>query len=227
MKNEDDKTHGDGFIPAPLDGEPATTDDSPKPTPDYECDCPCYGSTCDNERDDVCECPWQRKEWWSRMGAATMSRSPRLDGGYRGPGWKQQGNSAYEAFLHKPTLYEVEDPEFDDYRFERKRIVDAIPREPQGSIADGSIVLHAHFSAGSWDWYVASYDPDEDVAFGYVMGLENEWGDFWLREVETARFPMRVVFNGTPVSIPSPYPECEIYWEPISFGELRARKGWR
>jgi len=93
-----------------------------------------------------------------------------------GIGWKQQGNSAYEPLLALRTVYEFAEEDYDDYRVERQRIMDAIPREAEGSIVDGDIVLHAHLFNGSWDWYVAGYDPDEDIAFGYVMGLENEWG---------------------------------------------------
>lgn len=43
--------------------EPAVKDEPVEPEPDYECDCTCFGSTCDNEWDDVCEFPWLRKEY--------------------------------------------------------------------------------------------------------------------------------------------------------------------
>jgi hypothetical protein len=160
------------------------------------------------------------------------SRHPFFDDDYRGPGWKQKDNACYEGLLETQTAYEFETGPDDDaaeYRTERERIIAAIPREPQGSITDGSIVLYAHLF-GFWDWYVAAYDPDEDVAFGYVMGLEDEWGDFWLREVETTRGRnQRVIYNGTPITIPGGLPECNICWEPITFAELQARRegGWR
>jgi hypothetical protein len=145
---------------------------------------------------------------------------------YRGVGWKQQGNPAYEPLLALRTVYEFAEEDYDDYRVERQRIMDAIPREAEGSIVDGDIILHAHLFNGSWDWYVAGYDPDEDIAFGYVMGLENEWGDFWLREVETTRFSQPVSINGGPtIRIPGPLTECDIHWKPISFAELQARRG--
>ncbi|MCC7572220.1 MAG: DUF2958 domain-containing protein [Candidatus Methanofastidiosum sp.] len=37
----------------------------------------------------------------------------------------------------------------------------------------------------NWTWYVAAYDPENRVAFGYVEGFENEWGDFSIEELET------------------------------------------
>lgn len=38
--------------------------------------------------------------------------------------------------------------------------------------------------SSSWTWYVADYDPDTKVAFGYVEWLEKERGDFYLPELE-------------------------------------------
>jgi len=144
----------------------------------------------------------------------------------RWPGWKQQGNTAYEPLLALRTVYEFAEEDYDEYRIERQHIVDAIPRETDGSIVDGDIILYAHLFNGSWDWYVAGYDPDEDIAFGYIMGLENEWGEFWLREVETMRFSQPVSINGGPtIRIPGALTECDIHWKPITFEELMARRG--
>jgi hypothetical protein len=155
-----------------------------------------------------------------------IPRDAASDGKSHGVGWKQQGNTAYEPLLALRTVYEFAEEDYDYYRVERQRIVDAIPREAEGSIVDGDIVLYAHLFNGSWDWYVAGYDPDEDIAFGYVMGLENEWGDFWLREVETTRFSQPVSINGGPtIRIPGALTECDIHWKPISFAELQARRG--
>jgi len=56
-------------VEAPGDREVRTTPAAPverasaEQEPDYECDCPCYGSTCSNEYDDMCEMPWLRKEY--------------------------------------------------------------------------------------------------------------------------------------------------------------------
>jgi hypothetical protein len=145
---------------------------------------------------------------------------------YRGVGWKQQGNSAYEPLLLKRTLYEVSDPEFDEYRVERQRIVDAIPRDIDEDAKLEDLTLHAHFFGGGWDWYVASYDPETDIAFGYVVGIDDEWGDFWLREVETTQIPVEVhLADGSVCRVPGPYVECDICWQPITFGELLERRG--
>ena len=139
-------------------------------------------------------------------------------------GWKQQGNTAYESLLLRRALYEVEDTEFDDYRVERDRIVADIPRELCAE--ENDITLYAHFCSGSWDWYVAVWDPDSDEAYCFVTGLKDEWETEWLRGIETTRMPLRMSINGGEIfTVPEgPWVECDTLWVPITFGELMARR---
>jgi uncharacterized protein involved in type VI secretion and phage assembly len=88
------------------------------------------------------------------------------------------------------------------------------------------VVLHAHIFAGSWDWYVAAYDTAYDTAYGFVVGIEPEWGSFWLREVEATKHPLVIVdgITGTEHRIEEAYyPEVDIYWEPITYRQLKER----
>jgi hypothetical protein len=39
----------------------------------------------------------------------------------------------------------------------------------------------------NWTWFVAEYDPESRIAYGYVIGLESEWGSFSLDEILTIR----------------------------------------
>jgi hypothetical protein len=41
----------------------------------------------------------------------------------------------------------------------------------------------------NWTWYGVEYDPDERMFFGYVVGLEKEWGYFSLDELEAVKGP--------------------------------------
>jgi hypothetical protein len=41
---------------------------------------------------------------------------------------------------------------------------------------------------GSWKWYACEYDPKEQMFFGYVEGLENEWGYFSYKELTLLNF---------------------------------------
>lgn len=43
----------------------------------------------------------------------------------------------------------------------------------------------------NWTWYVAEYDG-EDLFFGYVVGLDKEFGYFSLSELKSIRGPMGV-----------------------------------
>lgn len=42
----------------------------------------------------------------------------------------------------------------------------------------------------SWTWYVTEFDPEDNLCFGWVVGLEKELGYFSLAELEEARGPM-------------------------------------
>jgi len=64
----------------------------------------------------------------------------------------------------------------------------------------------------SWTWLVTEGEPDGDdyCFFGYVIGLEREWGYFALCELEAARGPL-----GLPI-------ERDLFFEPKRFSEIRA-----
>ena len=42
------------------------------------------------------------------------------------------------------------------------------------------------FPAGNWTWFVIEGEPEGDdfLFFGYVIGLEKEWGYFTLKQLE-------------------------------------------
>ena len=41
----------------------------------------------------------------------------------------------------------------------------------------------------NWTWFIAEYDPEKEVAFGYVMGHENEFGTIDIKELKEVRGP--------------------------------------
>ena len=55
-------------------------------------------------------------------------------------------------------------------------------------------IVHAKFFTpdSNWTWYVTEGEADEHNFrfFGYVCGMEEEWGYFVLSELESARGPM-------------------------------------
>lgn len=66
----------------------------------------------------------------------------------------------------------------------------------------------------SWTWYVTegSAEGDDFIFFGFVVGLEKEWGYFALSELETARGPL-----GLPI-------ERDLYFDPGPFSEVSKRE---
>ncbi len=71
----------------------------------------------------------------------------------------------------------------------------------------------------SWTWLATEGSEDEGDFrfFGYVIGLEEEWGYFVLSELESARGPL-----GLPI-------ERELYFKPRPFSQVikqyRAERG--
>ena len=61
---------------------------------------------------------------------------------------------------------------------------------------DSNPVVHCKFFTpdSNWTWFVTEGEPEGDDFrfFGYVRGLEDEWGYFLLSELEAARGPLRL-----------------------------------
>ena len=67
---------------------------------------------------------------------------------------------------------------------------------------------------GGWTWYVAEGEPygENDFRFyGYVIGVESEWGEFCLSELESVRGSL-----GLPV-------ERDLYFEPTPWEVIEKR----
>ena len=41
----------------------------------------------------------------------------------------------------------------------------------------------------NWTWFIAEYDPEKEIAWGYVMGHENEFGTIDIKELKEVRGP--------------------------------------
>lgn len=84
-----------------------------------------------------------------------------------------------------PTLYSTED----------------IP------LGDKVLVCKFFTPDAQWTWFACEFDGDE-LFFGYVIGLEAEWGYFSLSELESIRGPL-----GLPI-------ERDLNFRPQSIGPL-------
>lgn len=78
---------------------------------------------------------------------------------------------------------------------------------------DPTVVIKYFTPDSNWTWFVTEGGTEEDDIrfFGYVCGLEEEWGYFMLSELESARGPL-----GLPI-------ERDLYFQPGPFSEVIAR----
>lgn len=67
--------------------------------------------------------------------------------------------------------------------------------------ADKIAVVKFFTPDANWTWYVTEFDGD-DTLFGFVIGLEAEWGYISLAELQSVRGP-----RGLPI-------ERDRYWRP-------------
>jgi hypothetical protein len=75
-------------------------------------------------------------------------------------------------------------------------------------------IIHAKFFTphANWTWFITEGGPEgEDfIFFGYVIGLEEEWGYVSLSELESVRGPLKL-----PI-------ERDLYFEPGPWSEVLA-----
>jgi len=78
-------------------------------------------------------------------------------------------------------------------------------------------IVHVKFFTpdANWTWYATEGSAEEDdfIFFGYVIGLENEWGQFSLNELRSIRGPL-----GCPI-------ERDLYLTPGPISEVLRREG--
>lgn len=60
----------------------------------------------------------------------------------------------------------------------------------QEGAEDHFVYIKYFFPAANWTWFVTEGEPrgDDFLFFGYVIGLEKEWGYFTLQQLEEIKF---------------------------------------
>ena len=101
-------------------------------------------------------------------------------------------------------------PVMDIFPSELRKIVP--PLNSQEGIGDP--IVYLKFTHSGWTWYVTEGSPEDDdfIFFGFVIGLDEEWGDFSLSELTEARDPL-----GRPV-------QRDLHFEPARFSRIMARQ---
>jgi len=83
----------------------------------------------------------------------------------------------------------------------------------QDGTSDPTVHVKYFTPDSAWTWYATEGQPDESDFrfFGYVIGLEREWGYFMLSELESARGPL-----GLPI-------ERDLHFQPAPLSEVLRR----
>lgn len=74
---------------------------------------------------------------------------------------------------------------------------------------DPMVIVKFFTPWSNWTWYCLEYDPGERIFFGYVVGLNKEFGYFSLDELESLRGPYGLKI------------ERDLYWEPIPLSKVK------
>ena len=86
------------------------------------------------------------------------------------------------------------------------------PLHSQEGIRDP--IVHLKFAGSGCIWYVTEGSPVDDdfIFFGFVIGPEEEWGEFSLSEWTTC------TSSGVPI-------ERDLHFKPQRFSQIMSRKG--
>jgi len=89
----------------------------------------------------------------------------------------------------------------------------------------GDITIHLHFFMGACDWYIAEYDG-KDSFYGYANLGDSEmaeWGYISFRELRALRANVPVTMNGKSAGYLAVEVDCDNYWEPKKFSEIKRK----
>ena len=79
--------------------------------------------------------------------------------------------------------------------------------DKHSSVDDHILYVRLSDPLTGWTWYIAEYDPNDRIAFGYVEGLENEWGYIDINELD--ELPTIIMDSN---------------FKPITFKELKSKE---
>jgi hypothetical protein len=85
------------------------------------------------------------------------------------------------------------------------------PLHSQEGIRDP--IVHLKFAGSGWIWYVTEGSPVDDdfIFFGFVIGPEEEWGEFSLSELTAC------ARSGVPIT-------RDVHFKPKRFSQIMSRK---
>lgn len=106
-----------------------------------------------------------------------------------------------------------------------ERLMKAYPYGSQSAKDSGDIIIPVKLF-DLWStikWWLAEYDPENKIAFGYVTGFfEDEWGAVSLEELESLNLAIEIINFGKVWN--TPRIEVDRYFKPTRFPDLPFQK---
>ena len=89
------------------------------------------------------------------------------------------------------------------------------PLSSQGGLGYDAVAFVKYFTPdSSWTWYATEYDPEEQMFFGLVLGMEQELGYFSLTELEAVRGLLGLPVERDQYFVPRPLKDCDFVMVP-------------
>lgn len=80
--------------------------------------------------------------------------------------------------------------------------------DEEGETIDNKFRVKLFDPTSNWTWYISEYDRNTDIAYGWVIGFDKEWGSFSLEELANIR-------GGMDIGI-----EIDTYFEPTEIEKI-------
>lgn len=100
---------------------------------------------------------------------------------------KRKSVRTTESFLIVSNLYHPKFVQIFMMELLPEELKNLLPKlYEQEGIEDQKVFIKYFFPAGNWTWFVTEGEPrgDDFLFFGYVIGLDKEWGYFTLKQLE-------------------------------------------
>lgn len=99
---------------------------------------------------------------------------------------------SHEAY---DLLMKIKDSASSEFFRSKGDLLDLLPKELEEEIpplfstedvpfSEKTVSAILHHPLTDWSWLVTEYDPKSKEAFGFVKGFEEEWGSFFIPELE-------------------------------------------
>ena len=101
-------------------------------------------------------------------------------------------------------------PKSPAYKYILKTLAGKIPKLGEtAEQSDPTAWIKLFTPDSNWTWHIVEYDPEDDVCYGLVHGVETEFGSFSLAELREIRGALGLPVERDIHFTPRPISECQ------------------